>query len=221
MSSIITKSTTWETLPREIQLRILEFVLSDGCSLAQLATVSTQWQTIIERHNFQQINLTLWRIPDFGPMTRRNRALVKHIRLSLEIDEYDCSKCGAQGNLKLDISVHSPSDSQHFFKYLTFGPDTYLHSDETYSDEATSQRDDSEHGWQSGKLSSAPTDSALGKVFAEILGASDGVFFNDLEESKWWQTLPEIPAITSILLRLQNRPTMETIDDYKYAFSPS
>ncbi|KAM4054386.1 hypothetical protein HRG_014879 [Hirsutella rhossiliensis] len=27
------------------------------------------------------------------------------------------------GDLLLDVSVHSPSDSEHWFKYLTFGPD--------------------------------------------------------------------------------------------------
>ncbi|RYP56020.1 hypothetical protein DL769_009992 [Monosporascus sp. CRB-8-3] len=237
MSSTTVKSASWATLPGEIQLRILKFLLSDGCSLAQLATVSSQWQTVIERHNFERINLTLWRIPDLGPMTRRNRALVKYIWLSLELDEYDCSKCGArgvnhnvdhwlgnnttdnciiitamhdlfltlsawepQGDLKLDISIHSPSDSQHWFKYLTFGPDTLPHSQVTFS-----QRDDPEHGWNAGKPSSAPTDLALGNVFAEILGESAGVFFNKEQERKWWQTLPEVPAITGMLLRLQNR----------------
>ncbi|RYP90017.1 hypothetical protein DL770_003862 [Monosporascus sp. CRB-9-2] len=237
MPSTTVKSASWAALPGEFQLRVLKFLLSDGCSLAQLATVSSQWQTVIERHNFERINLTLWRIPDLGPMTRRNRALVKYIWLSLELDEYDCSKCGArgvnhnvdhwpcnnmtdkciiitamhdlfltlsawepQGDLKLDISIHSPSDSQHWFKYLTFGPDTLPHSQVTFS-----QRDDPEHGWNAGKPSSAPTDLALGNVFAEILGESDGVFFNKEQESKWWQTLPEVPAITGMLLRLQNR----------------
>ncbi|RYP24778.1 hypothetical protein DL765_000324 [Monosporascus sp. GIB2] len=235
MSSTTVKSASWVALSGEIQLQILKFLLSDGCSLAQLATVSSQWQTVIERHNFERINLTLWRIPDLGPMTRRNRALVKCIWLSLELDEYDCSRCGAlnhnadhwpdygttdkciiitaihdlfltlsawepQGDLKLDISIHSPSDSQHWFKYLTFEPDTLPHSQVTFS-----QRDDPEHGWNAGKPPSAPTDLALRNVFAEILGESGGVFFNKEQEGKWWQTLPEVPAITSMLLRLQNR----------------
>ncbi|KAI1212997.1 uncharacterized protein F4807DRAFT_308067 [Annulohypoxylon truncatum] len=163
-------------------------------------------------------------------MTRRNRTLVKYIWLSLELDEYDCSKCGGhdlrhisktdncviitamhdlfltlstwgpQGDLKLDISIHSPSDSQHWFKYLTFGPDTLPHSQATLG-----QRDDPEHAWIAGKPSSAPTDAALRHVFAEVLGEPYNAFYDIEQESKWWQTLPEVPAITSVLLRLQNR----------------
>jgi hypothetical protein len=232
MSSTTVKSASWAALAKEIQLLILKFVLSDGCSLAQLATVSSQWQTVIERHNFERINLTLWRIPDLGPITHRNRALVKDIWLSLELDEYDCSKCGVpgmnhdrpsttnnciivtamhdllltlsawepRGDLKLDISIHSPSDSQHWFKYLTFGPDTLSQSQIT-----SSQRDDPEHGWTGGQPSSAPPNFALHKVFAEILSKSDRVFHNNEEESKWWQNLPEAPVITSLLLCLQDR----------------
>ncbi|KAI5867440.1 hypothetical protein GGS23DRAFT_602530 [Durotheca rogersii] len=237
MSSTTVKSASRAALPPEIQLLILELLSSDGCSLAQFATVSRQWQTIIERRNFERINLTLWRIPDFGHMTRRNRALVKYIWLSLELSEYDCFTCGArnmnrngnllpnrcgadeciivtamrdlfltlsawepQGDLKLDISIHSPSDSQHWFKYLTFGPDTLPHSQVT-----PSQRVDPEHGWNAGILSSAPTELALRNVFAEVLGRPGAIFFNKELECEWWQTLPEVPAVTSMLLRLQNR----------------
>ncbi|KAI0011037.1 hypothetical protein F4779DRAFT_637795 [Xylariaceae sp. FL0662B] len=221
-------------LPREIQRQKLKFLLNDGCSVAQLAAVSRQWQAVIKRHNFERINITLWRIPDLGPMTRRNRALLKYIWLALELDEYDCSRCGGenqdirhvfcraanncvvittmhdlfltlsawgpQGDLTLDISIHSPSDSQHWFKYLTFGPDALPHSRVTLG-----QRDDPEHAWIAGKPFSAPPEAALCNVFEEVLGKPYGLFFNKEEESKWWQTLPEVPAITSVLLRLQNR----------------
>jgi hypothetical protein len=232
MSSTTVKRASWAALPAETQLQIFEVLLSDGCSLAQFATVSRQWQAIIEQHNFERINLTLWRMPDFGHMTRRNRALVKYIWLSLELDEYDCSRCELgrqwhgcnptdqciiisamrylfltlsewepQGDLKLDISVHSPSDSQHWFKYLTFGPDTLPHNQATFSQ----FQDDPEHGWVAGTPPSAPTDLALRNVFADIWGERGGVFFNKEQECRWWQTLPEVPAITSMLLRLQNR----------------
>lgn len=227
---------SWGSLTGDIQLRILRFILTDGRSLSQLATVSRQWQATIERHNFEQINLTLWRIPDFGPMTRRNRALVKSIWLSLELDEYGCTECegqiGAaghngdhcftrtgtnncivitamhdlflslsswkpQGDLKLDISIHSPNDSQHWFKYLSFEPDVLGQGQTTFS-----QLEDPDHGWNAGQPPSPPTGAALRHVFGELLR---GVFLNEEEESKWWQTLPEVPAITSMLLRQQNR----------------
>ncbi len=230
----VNRNTSWAALPGDIQLRILKFLISDGCSLARLAAVSRQWQAVFERHNFGRISLTLWRIPDLGPMTRRNRALVKYIWLSLELAEYDCSKCAAgspdihhtsqetadecviitamhdlfstlsawepQGDLKLDISIHSPSDSQHWFKYLTFGPDTL-----PYGQATLGQRDDPEHAWIAGKPSSAPPDAALRNVFSEVLGERVAPFLNREEEGKWWRSLPEVPAITSVLLRLQNR----------------
>lgn len=227
---------------------ILEFLLTDGCSLAPLATVSKQWQAVIERHNSERINLTLWSIPNLGLIPRRNRALVKYIWLSLELDEYDCSVCGdsgvnpnpdhwdnkttnnciiitaihdllfilstwgPQGELKLDISIHSPSDQQHWFKYLTFGPDSLSHRQTTLDQRCDprhqttfDQRDDPKHGWNTGKLSFAPTKLALDNVFSEIWGGPHQLFFNENQESKWWQTLPEVPAITSVLLRLQTR----------------
>ncbi|KAH8676032.1 hypothetical protein BX600DRAFT_432565 [Xylariales sp. PMI_506] len=228
---------SWAAFPTEIQLRILRFLIIDGSNLGQLATVTRQWQTIIERHNFERINLTLWRIPNFGLMTRRNRALVKYIWLLLELNEYDCSQCGAeagnhgmdhlpnrhtadkciimtalhdlfltlsvwepQDHLTLDLSTHSLSDSHHWFKYLTFGPDTLPQSQTIIS-----QQGDPEHGWRSGNLPSAPSSSALNKVFTEVLNEHEGVFLNEVEERKWWKSLPQVPAITGILLRLQNR----------------
>lgn len=234
MSSTTVSNTSLTALPRWVQLRILKFLLNDGCSSAPLATVSREWQAVIERHNFERIDLTLWRIPDLGPMTRRNRALVKSLWLSLELEDYDCSKCGGengnmnhlpyeradkciiitaihdlfltlsawepQGDLKLDISIHSPSDSQHWFKYLTFGPDALPDSQVT-----PSQREDPEHAWIAGRPYSAPPEAALCKVFAEVLGEPGRIFFNMEAERKWWRTVPEVPAITSVLLRLQNR----------------
>lgn len=139
-------------LPKEIRLIILEALVQDGCSLASLATVSREWQTTIERHNFARIRLTPSRLPDFGFMTRRNRALVRYIWVCLEVKKYYLcphgrvqrgerkmdniiirtalhdlfSALGAwepQGDLVLDISLYSPSESEYWFKELTFVPD--------------------------------------------------------------------------------------------------
>ncbi|KIN03080.1 hypothetical protein OIDMADRAFT_52887 [Oidiodendron maius Zn] len=114
--------------------------------------VSREWQKIIERHNSARIKLTTSRLVDFGSIIHRNRALVRYVWLCLELQEYDCTECAPKrqepisdtdnimittafqdlfstlsawepnGNLLLDISVHSPSDSEHWFKYLTFEP---------------------------------------------------------------------------------------------------
>ncbi|KAK1493760.1 hypothetical protein CCUS01_03061 [Colletotrichum cuscutae] len=69
--------------------------MQDDCPLAHLATVSHEWQTDIERHNFARIRLTPSRLANFLAMVQRNRTLVCYIWFCLELDEYDCTtdKC--------------------------------------------------------------------------------------------------------------------------------
>jgi len=230
--------TSWHCLPAEIRLTILDALLRDGCSLASFATVSREWQTIIERHNFARIKVTPSRLADFGSIIQRNRALVGYIWLCLELQEYDCAMCAPQsleewgmsntdnilvttafqdlfstlnawepnGNLLLDISVHSPSDADHWFKYLSFRPDTP--SDECSRDRYVDQSmratvDDNKHGWIAGRQVSAPSWDAIFKVFDEIMG--EGPFDDDKQENQWWQQLPLVPSVTGVLLRQQTR----------------
>jgi hypothetical protein len=109
-------------------------------------------------------------------------------------------------DLLLDISVYSPSDSEHWFKYLTFGPDTT--SDECDLSQRTEQSilvklDDHQHNWVAGSQKSTPPQACIDKVFDEIMG--EGPFNDDEEEDRWWQQLPLVPAVTGVLLRQQNR----------------
>lgn len=60
---------------------ILEVLLQDGCSLASFATISREWQTIIERHNFARIKLTPSRLGDFGSIVHLNQGLIGYIWL--------------------------------------------------------------------------------------------------------------------------------------------
>lgn len=92
--------STWDGLPREIRLLILEALMQDGCTLGRLATVSREWQTELERYNFARIKLTPSRLVGFSSMIHRNRALVSHIWFCLELDDYDCTQCApARGML--------------------------------------------------------------------------------------------------------------------------
>ncbi|KAI1827499.1 hypothetical protein F4861DRAFT_550406 [Xylaria intraflava] len=235
MSYIIYRGT-WDCFPAEIRCMILDILLQDSCSLAGLATVSREWQDIIERDNFARIKLTPSRLADFGSIVYRNRAFVRYIWLCLELQEYNCPECepwdwesrgfsnpdntlivkGLQnvfsalrtwepnGSLVLDISVHSPSDSEHWFKYLTFGPDAPLHAyDRNPSVWQTIPDDDYQHGWVDGAPRHIITDRAIHKVFEDVM--DQGPFRNDEQENRWWQELPEIPAVTGIYLRQQNR----------------
>ncbi|KAI1119204.1 hypothetical protein F5Y14DRAFT_125445 [Nemania sp. NC0429] len=239
-------NSTWDGLPREIRLLILEALMQDGCTLSRLATVSREWQTDLERYNFARIKLTPSRLVDFSSMISRNRALVRYIWFCLELEDYDCSRCVSDyrsftydeleelfavsdtksgpittafqtlfsvlstwdpsSNITLDISIFSPSDSKHWFKYLTFMPDTP--SDmlggsgikQTILDKAY---DDPRHGWVAGFPRSAPPRLAILKLFHPVM--EEGPFDSDELELQWWDQLPPVPAVASLLLRQQNR----------------
>ena len=230
--------TSWHCFPAEIRLTVLQFLLQDGCSLADFATVSREWQTIIERYNFSRIKLTSSRVADFGSMVRRNRTLVRYIWLCLELQEYNCTECEPQdpelwglsnaentlittafqdlfstlsvwepdGSLLLDISVYSPSDSDHWFKYLTFEPDVASDTcgrDQHAEQSMLVQASDCHHGWIAGSRNSIPPSVAIDRVFEEIMG--EGPFDDEEQEGQWWQQLPLVPAVTGVLLRQQNR----------------
>lgn len=146
-------TASWSRLPRELQLLILQAILEDGCSLAEFATVSRDWQQVIEKHNFARIKLTPSRLAGFSSIIHRNRSLVNYIWLCVELEHYSSleaytsetrllswrdlnlvaiairglfsalSTWEPHGELLLDISIHSPSDSKYLLKYLAFEPD--------------------------------------------------------------------------------------------------
>ncbi|PON23059.1 hypothetical protein TGAM01_v208064 [Trichoderma gamsii] len=110
------------------------------------------------------------------------------------------------GNLTLDISVYSHSDSKHWFKYLTFMPD--ISSDELGDDviEQTTLdqvHNDPQHGWGGVSGYSAPHERALHRIFHAIM--DEGPFESEKLELKWWDQLPSVRVVTKLLLRQQNR----------------
>jgi hypothetical protein len=110
------------------------------------------------------------------------------------------------GDLKLDISIYSPSDSQHWFKYLTFMPDTPSNTLGGGDKERTvsiKTFHDPHHGWVTGSRHSAPPMTAISKVFRSI--TRGGLFNSQLLYQHWWDDLPAVPAVSSLLLRQQNR----------------
>lgn len=114
------------------------------------------------------------------------------------------------GGLTLDISIYSPSDSKHWFQYLTFMPDPPLDMLGTgsYGREkaiSISNKDyhDPQHGWVAGSRQSAPPERAIRKVFHSVM--EEGPFDSEQLELQWWDQLPPVPAVTSLLLRQQNR----------------
>ncbi|EXJ90387.1 hypothetical protein A1O1_03488 [Capronia coronata CBS 617.96] len=62
---------------------------------------------------------------------------------------------------------------------------------------------DPQHGWFAGFRESAPPTYAIRKVFHSIM--EEGPFDSEQLELQWWDQLPSVPAVTSLLLRQQNR----------------
>jgi hypothetical protein len=104
-----------------------------------------------------------------------------------------------RGDLVLDISVYSPSDIQHWFKYLDFRPDT-LHAG---SIQGPAPADDKAHGWAGGKQTVAPEEHAITQTFEEIMG--EGPFDDEPPEMDWWRSLPSVPVVSEVRLRQQTR----------------
>ncbi|KAF9869595.1 hypothetical protein CkaCkLH20_12892 [Colletotrichum karsti] len=108
--------------------------------------------------------------------------------------------------LTLDISVYSPSDTQHWFKYLSFHPDTHRGECSPLQRNGHYQGtpiDDPDHGWVAGRQTSTPDWYAVDILFERIMG--QGPFRTETQEKNWWQTLPLVPAVTTVLLRQQTR----------------
>lgn len=105
---------SWNSLPTEVQLPILEALKNDGYPLSRVVTVSREWQAEIERLNFARIRLTPSRLVDFPSVTRRNRALIRHIWFCLELEDDD-------GEIRKDNDDDDDDDEDEFFN--TDGPD--------------------------------------------------------------------------------------------------
>ncbi|KAL6814597.1 hypothetical protein V8C40DRAFT_277294 [Trichoderma camerunense] len=170
---------TWNGLPTEIRLLIFKALAQDGCRLSPLATVSREWQIELMPHNFARIKLTPSCLADFNSMIRRNRASVAYIYAGAEFEEAlaigDTDHCPI-------TTIYSPSDSKHWFKYLTFMPDTAL---DTLDGRL---HHDPGHGWGFGGSYHSPPRRVLLKSFHPMM--EEGPFDSDQSELQWWDRLP-------------------------------
>ncbi|KAM3557762.1 hypothetical protein ARSEF4850_004931 [Beauveria asiatica] len=110
-----------------------------------------------------------------------------------------------RGDLVLDISVYSPSDSHHWFKYLSFCPDTNQgECPSLYEHEhRTALVNDPFHGWSAGQRVNFTNTNAIESIFDDIMG--DGPFNDYDSEMEWWRRLPLVPVVGVVLLRQQTR----------------
>jgi hypothetical protein len=110
-----------------------------------------------------------------------------------------------KGKLMLDISVQSPSESENWCKYLTFGPDiTSGECDWNLCPEKSMlvSLNDHKRGWIAGSQNSVLSRMRIFEVSHGIMGEEP--FPDDNQENQWWLQLPLVPAVTGKLLRQQN-----------------
>ncbi|OIW26987.1 hypothetical protein CONLIGDRAFT_580337 [Coniochaeta ligniaria NRRL 30616] len=212
--------TSWGCLPPEIRNEIVGLlpVLGGRCSL--LATVARDWQSIVEPLNFAEISLTIryiWFRVELKQYdcsqcanTDRGRWGLDNIDNQFIADAFESlftilSVWEPRGDLVLDISVYSPSDNQHWFKYLSFCSDANLGecSSRRGHDQETTLINDPAHGWVAGQQVLAPEEHAVEKTFDEIMG--EGPFDDEEPEMRWWRSLPFVPVVGVVLLRQQTR----------------
>lgn len=226
--------THWDRWPKPVRRVFLEVLLADGCRLAELATVSREWQNVIEQHNFARITLTPPRLADLSSMVRRNRSLVNYIWLCVELEPYssleafsgdsqfisqedlsliaktiwnlfaELSEWEPSGKLLLDISIHSPSDSDYLLKYLTFGPD--IPSNECFLSlgdwNHINTAGKNWNNWGAAGKADKPIRKTLNSIYLDDSSLDDEILDRELH---WWDRLPEVPAVTGLLLRQQTR----------------
>ncbi|KAE9576630.1 hypothetical protein CGCF415_v000541 [Colletotrichum fructicola] len=114
-----------------------------------------------------------------------------------------------RSHLVLDISVSSPSDALHCFKYLSFCPDTHLGECSSLLQRSGDDQQgittihDPPHGWVAGRQTAAPHERSIYNSFDEIM--SQASFLDEEREIRWWRSMPLMPAVTAVLLRQQTR----------------
>ncbi|KAF5675438.1 hypothetical protein FCIRC_7422 [Fusarium circinatum] len=235
MESPSPSKRSWDILPSEIRLLIIQSLKQDGSALACLAAASRAWLADFERYNFTRIKITPSRLMDFHSMIRHNKALcaprgdvlstdevVEALNVS-DTEHYSIttafqglfsilSEWDQGRELMLDISFYSPSDAQHWFPYLTFVPDSPSNRLEGSGLGLTTINQsyhDPPHGWVNGFRHSAPPPAAVNKAFHYIM--EHEALHSDQSEFEWWNQLPSVSSVTSILLRQQNRRRWEPI----------
>ncbi|KAF4960943.1 hypothetical protein FGADI_593 [Fusarium gaditjirri] len=222
----------WSYLPPEIRRRILDTIVDQrNPGWSALASVSTEWQSVIGRRNMAKLNLRPSCLEDFEQAVVRQRDLVKHIYLNVELAEYECSSCEngfdiingrlmgkavtklliilstwkSTGPLTLELNASSASDSKHWFKNFRFNDehDSPYARDLVIPMEATrSDWYDPKHGWENGVRTKPPPFSANKRLFGPIN-------FDYYIPSFRNAYIPDVNAVTRFMIRRQFRHHIE------------
>ena len=96
----------------------------------------------------------------------------------------------------LDVSVYSPSDAMHQFKYMQLGSGAMSLS-EDYRD--LTNVNDLDHGWVNGSQISKPSEDSVHRLFEDIEMLED-----------FWEKLPVVSAITELFPAPTDSPEVGT-----------
>ena len=205
----------WDALPVEIQMHILEALILHEES-ARYASVCRAWQTIIEPKMFARLNVTRSRLADFGDIGYRHRHWVKDIWVSIEPSESLCPQCGGvgvynwhnvpaktirnaiqdlvielsawepSGSLVLDISVKAPSGLRHSSSTVRYGPGLISEPKKAKVVQCSNRLHGTDFRGPAADLLHRPTDVSEPEPVPS-------------------HRMPKARAVTSLLLRRQNR----------------
>ncbi|EFQ93346.1 hypothetical protein PTT_09316 [Pyrenophora teres f. teres 0-1] len=210
----------WLSLPADIRLLVLDEVSGQKHGgWAQCAAVCKEWLAIFEPKNFSHLALQPSCLDELETLVVRQRRLVQHICLNIDLARYACPSCkrGATmssrrstmfrrailklfsilstweptGQLTLELSASSPSDSQHWFKNYCFGPGHEDTRDWTQQEKAIRWHDP-KHGWVNGRQVKMPDLPAISRLFSPLCLNVP-------------QNLPAVHAVTGFCIRRQLR----------------
>lgn len=147
-----------------------------GASLGPYATVSQEWQRLIEQHTFSRIKLNTERLVSFRScLSPRKQLYVKYIWFCWELEEYECSACAPQERLdEMPAELPSRADNLRIKSALEtiFGVlGTYPTTCDLVLDISVHSHSDSEHGFE--HLSFEP-DVTMDREKLEKLESRDG-----------------------------------------------
>ncbi|KAH0492247.1 hypothetical protein TgHK011_007209 [Trichoderma gracile] len=109
----------WSALPWEIRQSILMVIVRDkDPGWASLASVCTEWQSVIETENLRKISLTEDNIKALRRnITKDRRNRVQHIYLNVSLITYDCDRCREEEDL-MEMGVNTGFVIGPLFKLL-------------------------------------------------------------------------------------------------------
>ncbi|PSN73921.1 hypothetical protein BS50DRAFT_595437 [Corynespora cassiicola Philippines] len=217
----------WLLLPAHIRLLILDEISGqEHGGWAQCAAVCKEWQAVLEPKNFFQLALQPSCLDGLEPLVIRQRHLVQHICLNIDLPRYTCPTCKRRApfsssrsaifrrailrlfsilstwqptdRLTLELNASSPSDSQHWFKNYFFGPGHEDTRDWTQQEKAI-RWNDPKHGWVDGQQVKTPNPPAILRLFSSLCLNVP-------------QTFPVVHAVTGFCIPLWEKlPRLESI----------